>query len=108
MSKADLPKLQTAGRVARWLHVPVRWLSVEPLSFDLAPLLQNCGLQWAVIGAATNCRKTHQPRQAWVQAVLDTLDAQDIPVFFKGNLDWSPWRAEWPRTSSSLVSGEEA
>jgi len=78
------------------VSVPVRWMSIEPLSFDIAPLLHSSPLEWAVIGAATNGRKTYQPEPAWIANVLDVCDAQDTAVFFKGNLEWSPWREDFP------------
>lgn len=88
--------------VLNYLSVPVRWMSIEPLSFDIAPLLEDSNLQWAVIGAATNGRKTYQPEPEWVQNVLDVLDRQETSVFFKGNLKWSPWREEFPVISEVL------
>jgi protein gp37 len=78
------------------VQVPIRWMSIEPLSFDIAPLLEDCPLQWAVIGAATNGVKTYQPRPEWVQDLLRVLDKQSVPVFFKGNLNWYPYRASFP------------
>jgi protein gp37 len=81
------------------VDVQVRWMSIEPLSFDIAPLLVDCPLEWAVIGAATNGPKTYQPEPHWVQNTLDVLDAQGTPVFFKGNLIWEPWRDECPQQS---------
>lgn len=82
----------------REVNVPVKWMSIEPLSFDIAPLLENSGLQWAVIGAATNGAKTYQPKPEWVERLLETLDRQSVKVFFKGNLDWDQdaWREEFP------------
>ncbi len=88
--------------VLKRLDVPVRWMSIEPLSFDISSLLVGSNLQWAVIGAATNGRKTYQPRPEWVQNVLDVLDAQRTSVFFKGNLDWSPWREEFPQAERAF------
>lgn len=82
--------------VLRQVHVPVRWMSIEPLSFDIAPLLQDAGLQWAVIGAGTNGPRAYQPEPQWVQNALDVLDARGTKVFFKGNLKWDPWREEFP------------
>ncbi|MBL7836709.1 MAG: DUF5131 family protein [Bacteroidetes bacterium] len=82
----------------RSVQAPIKWMSIEPLSFDIAPLLVESGLQWAVIGAATNGKKAYQPKQEWVQNVLDVLDAQGTKVFFKGNLLWEPWREEFPET----------
>ena len=80
------------------LDVPVRWMSIEPLSFDIAPLLEESPLEWAVIGAATNGRKTYQPEPEWVANVLTVLDEQNTAVFFKGNLEWDDWREEFPDT----------
>ncbi len=74
----------------------VRWMSIEPLSFDMAPLLEGANLDWAVIGAATNGKRAYQPKREWVQNVLDVLDAEGVKVFFKGNLKWTPWREEFP------------
>ncbi len=84
--------------VLRKIDVPVKWISIEPLSFDIAPLLKNADLQWAVIGAATNGHKAYQPRPEWVEHVLEILDEQGTKVFFKGNLIWEPWREELPDT----------
>lgn len=83
-------------KILKTVDVPVRWMSIEPLSFDIAPLLVGSDLQWAVVGAATNGVKTYQPRPEWVQNVLDVLDAQGTKVFFKGNLEWADWREELP------------
>lgn len=83
--------------VLKSVDASVRWLSIEPLSWDLAPVLENCGLQWSVIGAASEGAKTYQPQRSWVQRLLEVLDAEGVPVFFKGNLKWLPWREEWPR-----------
>lgn len=78
------------------LSVPIKWMSIEPLSFDIAPLLEESHLQWAVIGAATNGSKTYQPEASWVKNVLNVLDAQNTKVFFKGNLVWNEWREDFP------------
>ena len=89
--------------VLRQIPVPVRWMSIEPLSFDIAPLLVDSPLEWAVIGAATNGPKTYQPRPEWVQNTLDVLDAQNTAVFFKGNLDWEDWREAFPEQADARV-----
>jgi protein gp37 len=95
------------------VKAPVRWLSIEPLSFDMAAVLgewstydwvrniESSGdlpIEWAVIGAASNGRKLYQPKAEWVTGLLDLLDTHDKPVFFKGNLDWprTEWRAAFP------------
>lgn len=93
------------------LTVPVRWMSFEPLSFNVAAVLDTwlmtgrsvhhkLPLEWAVIGAASRGRDYYQPNPYHVTDLLEALDAQHIPAFFKGNLDWSPRREEfpvWPR-----------
>jgi len=89
--------VKTQLAVLSELNVPVRWMSIEPLSFDIAPLLVNSPLEWAVIGAASNGAKIYQPEAVWVENLLNVLDAQDTAVFFKGNLKWSPWREAFPR-----------
>lgn len=74
------------------------WMSVEPLSWNVGPIIEQYpdALQWVVIGAATNGRKEYQPDPAHVQNLLDVLDEWGVPVFFKGNLKWEPWREEFP------------
>jgi protein gp37 len=52
--------LETMLKVLRDIRVPIRWMSIEPLSFDIAPLLVDSNLQWAVIGAATNGAKAYR------------------------------------------------
>lgn len=84
-------------RALRETAVAVRWVSLEPLSFNVAPMLRFEPLDWIVIGAATNGRQTFQPRPEWVRAVLDEADARDIPVFFKGNLEWPEHREAFPK-----------
>lgn len=81
----------------------IRFMSIEPLWFDVAPVFaewlqdhERLPFEWAIIGAASNGRKLFQPQPEWTQAALDILDAQDIPIFFKGNLDWPDWRSEFP------------
>jgi protein gp37 len=80
------------------LRVPIRWLSIEPLSFDVSAILAEHpgAIQWAVIGAASNGKKLYQPKPEWVANTLRVLDAQGVAVFFKGNLQWAEWREEFP------------
>lgn len=89
--------------VLRKVDVPVRWMSIEPLSFDIAPLLVDAGLQWAVIGAATNGRKTYQPEPEWVENVIQVLRDQKARIFFKGNLIWEDWLEEFPEVESAKI-----
>lgn len=87
------------------LKTPVRWLSIEPLSFDVSPILRQYPdtLEWAVIGAASNGRKLYQPKPEWVENTLQVLDEHEVAVFFKGNLKWTPWREDFPTKQSDLA-----
>lgn len=82
----------------------VTWMSFEPLSRDYAAIVSEYpdALRWAVIGAASRGRTYYQPERAHVERTLHVLDAQRVPVFFKGNLkasadanEWA-WREEYP------------
>lgn len=91
--------LERQLEVLSQLRVPVRWMSIEPLSWDIAPYLVNSPLGWVVVGAASNGKRTYQPERTWVENVLKTMDTQGTPVFFKGNLEWpkSEWREDFPQ-----------
>lgn len=79
-----------------WRKSNVLWMSLEPLSFDVAPYVRFDLLDWIVIGAASNGRTKYQPDPVHVQNVLDVADSHNIPVFFKGNLEWGPRREFFP------------
>lgn len=81
----------------------VKWVSLEPLSLDLQPHLEcfSSTIQWAVIGAASDGKRTFQPDKQHFANALEALNNK--PVFFKGNLSKSlanevagGWRAEFP------------
>lgn len=90
------------------VNAAVRWMSIEPLSFDIAAVFEAyrngktriypLPLEWAVIGAASNGPKLYQPKTAWVRDLHYTLDTNRVPVFHKGNLDWTPHREDFPQT----------
>jgi len=82
------------------VEVPVRWLSIEPLSFDVSSCLDwayqmDGGIQWAVIGAATNGGKVYQPDPLWVRNAITSLRQMGAAIFFKGNLRGNEAAAEW-------------
>lgn len=81
-------------------NATIKWMSIEPLSWDLSTLLMGEYLDWAVIGAASRGKTYYQPDPQVVQNVLDVLDMQHTPVFFKGNLRGNaaamPWREMYP------------
>lgn len=78
------------------------WMSFEPLSWDVSAIVSQYprALKWAVIGAASNGPRKYQADPVHVQALLDVLDSQDVPIFMKGNLRGNhaanPWREEFP------------
>jgi len=85
-----------ALEIVSWNNV-ITWMSFEPLSWDVAAIVADSpAVQWAVIGAATNGRKTYQPDPQHVERLLTIFDIYKTPVFFKGNLEWTPWREEFP------------
>jgi len=90
----------------------VRGMSFEPLSWDVSEIVaDNEPLSWAIIGAASNGRKLYQPAPDHVYQLLDVLDDQNVPVFFKGNL-WNnpaahPWREWFPDWIPSRYMGTE-
>jgi len=58
--------LYRALEVLADIAVPVRWMSLEPLSFDISSHLVGAPLEWAVIGAASKGRTVYQPEPACV------------------------------------------
>jgi hypothetical protein len=87
------------------IEANVRFMSIEPLWFDASKVLNNwrnkhkaLPFEWAIIGAASNGSKIYQPEKIWTQGLLDLFDELEIPVFFKGNMDWheDDWRQEFP------------
>lgn len=72
------------------------WMSLEPVSWDLAPHMQEHGLDWVVIGAASDGRRYYQPDANHIRNLLDLFDRTGTPVFFKGNLSWQPRREDFP------------
>lgn len=86
------------------LIVPVRWISFEPLSFDVGSTLahHDVPLEWAVIGAASDGPTYFQPDVWHVNNLIETLKSRDIPVFFKGNLRFTPRLEEFPTLSPGV------
>ena len=85
------------------VRATVRWLSLEPLWFDVAATLRRwveSGLHlpcdWMVIGAGSNGNKLYQPKPEWVQALVDFGIEYNIPVFMKKNLNWPERLEQFP------------
>ena len=64
----------------------ITWMSLEPVSWDMAHLFAGHTLDWVVIGAAMNERKYYQPAAAHIDRLLDVFDRSGTPVFYKGNI----------------------
>ena len=98
-------KVRTCG-TCRKSRQNVRFMSIEPLWFDVAPVFEEwletegeLPFEWAIIGAASNGSRVFQPKTEWTISLLDILENRDVPVFFKGNMDsgiWTNWREEFP------------
>ena len=86
-----------------FVPLDVRFISFEPLWFDVTAALkrhltlyQMLPFEWAIIGATSHRGSKYQPASSHVQNLLAICDEHRIPVFFKGNLEWSPWREDFP------------
>jgi protein gp37 len=85
-------------------EVPIRWISIEPLSFDVSSFFEDwettrgtsLPLDWAVIGAATNGNKYFQPDPQHVAKVHRKLRDVGAKIFHKGNLVWKNHLEEFP------------
>ncbi len=88
------------------IEASVRFMSIEPLWFDVAPVFEEwlkkkekLPFEWAIIGAASNGRSVFQPETKWTADLIDLMDEREIPIFFKGNMDkdfWKDWREAFP------------
>lgn len=79
----------------------ITFLSLEPLSFDAAPLLQDAPRgyvpDWLIIGAASDGYTKYQPARAHVGRVHFFADLYGVAVYHKSNLNWSLRRRAFPR-----------
>lgn len=99
-------------RHMKGIKAKVRFMSIEPLWFDVAPVFEEwletegeLPFEWAIIGAASNGRSVFQPKTEWTVSLLELLENRKVRVFFKGNMDsqiWTNWREEFPRTSNGF------
>ncbi len=92
------------------IQARIRFMSLEPLWFDAGQVLEKWAEQrgslpfeWVIVGAATNGRIAYQPEPVWVERVVGLMEDLAIPVFFKGNLKWSPWWEEFPQVEPVQV-----
>ena len=95
-------------RHMRKIEAKVRFMSIEPLWFDVVPVFEawletgeDLPFEWIIIGAASNGRSIFQPDVRWTARLLELLDDAGVPVFFKGNLEWQDWRDDFPNRIAS-------
>jgi protein gp37 len=78
------------------IDASVRWISAEPLTFDISTEIKDANIQWLVIGAASRGSLTFQPSYQDVRKALDAADARQLPVFLKENLRRFTRREQYP------------
>jgi protein gp37 len=75
----------------------VRFLSCEPLLGPL-PGLDLSGIGWVIAGGESG--PSHRPvNPAWVAAIRDLCEAQDVPFFFK------QWGGRTPKAGGRELDG---
>ena len=101
--KRSLRSMEKFLSALRQVNASIRFISFEPIWFDVTPALEKDaerygapGFEWAITGAASSGPKKYQPDPDHINRLLDFCDRYSIPVFFKGNLKWEPWRNEFP------------
>ncbi len=80
--QADVWRIQ---RLKSELRRDKLFVSFEPLHGPIEANLS--GIDWCIIGAETGNRKGKiVPERAWVDALIDQADQEQIPIFLKDNL----------------------
>lgn len=64
-----------------------RFVSFEPLLYDIGAHIGSTGAQWHIIGAETgNLKGKVAPQREWVEHIVEYSDRYHIPVFMKESL----------------------
>lgn len=64
-----------------------RFVSLEPLLYDIGANIGSIGAEWVIIGAETGNRKNKVvPKKEWVDNIVTYCDENVIPVFMKDSL----------------------
>lgn len=64
-----------------------RFVSMEPLLYDIGEKIGSIGADWVIIGAETGKRKDKViPKKEWVEHIVTYCNDNDIPVFMKSSL----------------------
>ena len=64
-----------------------RFISFEPMLYDIGAHIGSTGAQWHIIGAETGNRKGKvETQREWVEHIVEYSDRNHIPVFMKESL----------------------
>lgn len=64
-----------------------RFVSFEPLLFDIGDNIGNIGANWVIIGAETGRRKDKViPNKVWIDNIANYCSEHKIPIFMKDSL----------------------
>lgn len=64
-----------------------RFVSFEPLLYDIGARIGSTGANWHIIGAETGNRKGKvETKREWVEHIVEYSDRNNIPVFMKDSL----------------------
>lgn len=64
-----------------------RFVSMEPLLYDIGEKIGSIGAEWVIIGAETGRRKDKVvPKRKWIEHIVSYCESKDIPVFMKSSL----------------------
>ncbi len=64
-----------------------RFVSMEPLLYDIGEKIGSIGADWVIIGAETGKRKDKViPKKDWIEDIVNECGKADIPVFMKSSL----------------------
>ncbi len=64
-----------------------RFVSMEPLLYDIGEKIGNIGAQWVIVGAETGRRKDKViPKREWIEHILTYCNSNNIPLFMKSSL----------------------
>lgn len=64
-----------------------RFVSIEPLLYDIGGKIGSIGADWVIVGAETGKRKNKvTPKREWIEHIVTYCKDNDIPVFIKSSL----------------------
>ena len=77
------------------IEAKVRFMSIEPLWFDVAPVFEewlesgeDLPFEWAIIGAAPMAVGYFSRKKSGLHGCCNCWMSRNVPIFFKGNMEW--------------------